>query len=149
VIGVELPVGSGYGDPVVVRLDVAGVTHTFRVHVDGPHVDVESALGHVALTRRPRLVDPAELVAEGSLLAPMPGSVIDVRVGVGDHVSEGDTLVVMEAMKMQHAIAAPAAGVVVELGAEVGSQVDAGTVLAVVDADATETLELAHEGETP
>ncbi len=79
----------------------------------------------------------------------MPGSVIDVRVGVGDHVSEGDTLVVMEAMKMQHAIAAPAAGVVVELGAEVGSQVDAGTVLAVVDADAAESLEPAHEGETP
>ncbi|MEZ5242037.1 MAG: biotin carboxylase N-terminal domain-containing protein [Microthrixaceae bacterium] len=149
VTGVELPVGSGQGDPVVVRLDVAGVTHTFRVHVDGRHVDVESALGHVALTRRPRLVDPAGLVAEGSLLAPMPGSVIDVRVGVGDHVSEGDTLVVMEAMKMQHAIAAPAAGVVVELGAEVGSQVDAGTVLAVVDADAAESLEPAHEGETP
>ncbi len=118
--------------PIAVRLEVAGVTRTFRVHVAGDAVDVESALGHVALIRRAKLVDPSEMVAEGSLLAPMPGSVVDVRVAVGDHVDDGQTLVVMEAMKMQHAIATPSPGTVVELTAEVGQQVDAGTVLAVV-----------------
>ncbi|MEI2699962.1 MAG: acetyl-CoA carboxylase biotin carboxyl carrier protein subunit [Microthrixaceae bacterium] len=104
-------------------------------------MDVESALGHVSLTRRARFVDPADQVAAGSLLAPMPGSVVEVRAAVGDTVAEGQTLVVMEAMKMQHAIDAPAAGVVAELAATVGSQVEAGAVLAVVRAEGDPDIE--------
>ncbi len=133
------------GDPTVVRLVVDGLIHRFRIHVaergDSGDVDVESALGHVSLTRRARFVDPADQVAAGSLLAPMPGSVVEVRAAVGDTVAEGQTLVVMEAMKMQHAIDAPAAGVVAELAATVGSQVEAGAVLAVVRAEGDPDIE--------
>jgi propionyl-CoA carboxylase alpha chain len=116
-----------------VVLEVAGVRRTFTVHVDGDRVDVESALGHVALKRRPRFVDPADQVAAGSLLAPMPGSVISVRAAVGDAVAEGQPILVMEAMKMQHTIAAPYAGTVTELPVQTGQQVGAGEVLAVVE----------------
>ena len=132
--------------PTTVVLDVDGVRHRFAVHRNGDHVDVESPLGHVALHRSPRFVDPADQVAEGSLLAPMPGSVVEVSVTVGDHVSEGQALVVMEAMKMQHTIAAPRAGTVVELAVAVGEQVDAGTVLAVVEPDGTPEEEPPTEG---
>ncbi len=158
VLGVQVPATSEPPDaPVQVRLDVDGVQSAFRVHLDDDlddgghgHVDVESACGHVALVRRARLVDPAALVAEGSLLAPMPGSIVEVRVAVGDQVTEGQTLVVMEAMKMQHTISAPAAGTVVELAAAIGQQVDAGSVLALVEThdstDRVDPTDTSHEG---
>ena len=78
-------------------------------------VDVDHAAGHVALTRLPRFVDPADQVAEGSLLAPMPGTVIAVRVEAGATVTAGQPVLVMEAMKMQHTINAPTDGVVTDL----------------------------------
>ncbi|GAA3671980.1 biotin carboxylase N-terminal domain-containing protein [Nocardioides ginsengisoli] len=122
--------------PATVEIEVDGVARTFTVFtdpVDTDRVDVESSLGHVALRRKPRFVDPSSQVAAGSLLAPMPGSVIAVRAAVGDVVEEGQPILVMEAMKMQHTIAAPYAGTVTELSATAGQQVEAGVVLAVVE----------------
>ncbi len=52
---------------------------------------------------------------------------------MGDHVSQGATILALEAMKMEHAIRAPAAGVVTDLPVAVGTQVDSGSVLAVLD----------------
>jgi propionyl-CoA carboxylase alpha chain len=121
-----------HADPNRVVLAQGGVTRAFDVYVDGAQVDVESSLGHVALTRRPRFVDPADQVATGSLLAPMPGSVIAVNASVGDEVKAGQTILVLEAMKMQHNVAAPHDGVVGEIDVRVGQQVSAGDVLAVV-----------------
>ncbi|WP_188783624.1 acetyl/propionyl/methylcrotonyl-CoA carboxylase subunit alpha [Nocardioides phosphati] len=121
--------------PEQVVLEEGGVRRGFQIHVTGDAVDVESSLGHVALRRKPRFVDPSSQVAEGSLLAPMPGSVVAVHAAVGDEVAEGQPLLVMEAMKMQHTIAAPYAGTVTELSATAGQQVEAGTVLAVVQSN--------------
>lgn len=119
--------------PDQVVLEQGGVRRTFALHVTGDAVDVESSLGHVALRKKSRFVDPSSQVAEGSLLAPMPGSVVAVHAAVGDEVAEGQPLLVMEAMKMQHTIAAPYAGTVTELSATAGQQVEAGTVLAIVE----------------
>jgi propionyl-CoA carboxylase alpha chain len=116
-----------------VELVVAGVSRTFTVFLCGPQVDVESSLGHVALTRQPRFLDPADQVATGSLLAPMPGSVISVQVATGDTVTAGQTVLVLEAMKMQHTVSAPHDGVVTEIDVTVGQQVESGAVLAVVE----------------
>lgn len=133
--------GVGSGGPVTVALSVDGLARDFDVHVEGERVDVESSLGHVALRRTPRFVDPADQVVAGSLLAPMPGSVIAVRAAVGDVVTEGQTILVMEAMKMQHTVAAPYAGTITELAATEGQQVEAGAVLAVVTPDEAEGAE--------
>ena len=94
---------------------------------------MDSAAGAVALTPLPRLPEPVEQVAPGSLLAPMPGSVLRVEVRPGDRVAKGQAVLVLEAMKMEHRIAAPAAGVVAELHVETGRQVEAGAVLAVIE----------------
>ena len=75
-----------------------------------------------------------EQVATGSLVAPMPGSVLSVAVRDGDTVSAGQTLLVMEAMKMQHTLSAPTYGVFSGLGVTPGQQVTAGEVLIVVQA---------------
>ncbi len=113
------------------------VTSRFTVHVVGVRVDVESSLGHVSLRRTPRFVDPADQVASGSLLAPMPGTVVAVAVEVGAEVTAGAPVLVLEAMKMQHTVAAPHSGTVTEIPASVGDQVAAGDVVAVVSTSST------------
>ncbi|GAA4082858.1 acetyl/propionyl/methylcrotonyl-CoA carboxylase subunit alpha [Nocardioides kongjuensis] len=119
--------------PGEVVLEVDGVTRRYDVRVLDDAVLVDGPRGGATLRILPRFVDPSTQVAAGSLLAPMPGSVIAVRAAVGDVVQEGQPILVMEAMKMQHTIAAPYAGTVTELSATAGQQVEAGVVLAVVE----------------
>ena len=128
--------------PDRVTLDADGVRTTYDVRVTGDVVDVDSPHGHVRLGRVPRFTDPAAAVASGSLLAPMPGTVVRVDVETGDRVAAGQTVLVLEAMKMQHTVSAPAAGVVTEIDVKPGAQVAAGEVLAVVADDATTETEL-------
>jgi biotin carboxyl carrier protein len=80
-------------------------------------------------------VVPEPARAAGSLSAPMPGSVLDVRVGVGDHVVRGATLVILEAMKMEHQITAPTDGIVTDVLVTAGQQVTTGAELLVLEAD--------------
>ncbi|MDV7085223.1 ATP-grasp domain-containing protein [Rhodococcus sp. IEGM 248] len=117
-----------------VALDVAGLRRSFEVSRYGDDVFVDSALGPVSLHAAPRFTDPSAVVAEGSLLAPMPGSVIRLGAAAGDSVTAGQPIVWLEAMKMEHTIKAPASGVLTELSVTAGQQVDVGTVLAVVEA---------------
>ena len=83
-------------------------------------------------------------MSAGSLLAPMPGTVRRSNVTVGDSVERGQSIVAIEAMKMEHALNAPAEGVVTELRVIVGQQVDSGTVVAVVDAETADGETSAH-----
>jgi 3-methylcrotonyl-CoA carboxylase alpha subunit len=86
--------------------------------------------------RRVRLHDPAERdtasARAGTLSCPMPGQVIDLRVAAGDRVEPGDVLMVIEAMKMEHAVRAPVAGRVAELRYCVGDRVAEGEELLVL-----------------
>ncbi|WP_151083997.1 acetyl/propionyl/methylcrotonyl-CoA carboxylase subunit alpha [Nocardioides cynanchi] len=119
--------------PDQVTLEADGVRTTYDVAVTGAEVDVDWAAGHVALSVVPRFTDPADAIASGSLLAPMPGTVVAVGVREGEPVEAGQAVLVLEAMKMQHTVAAPHAGTVTELTVAVGTQVAAGEVLAVVE----------------
>ena len=126
-----------------------GMRRSFEVLVgDDGAVDVESSLGHVALRRTPRFVDPADQVATGSLLAPMPGTVVSVAVEVGAEVTAGQPVLVLEAMKMQHTVSAPHDGVVAELSVSTGEQVAAGSVLAVVTEAHPREESASTQGET-
>ncbi|SBW22867.1 hypothetical protein FDG2_3237 [Candidatus Protofrankia californiensis] len=82
----------------------------------------------------PRFVEPGASVAAGSLIAPMPGTVVRVAVEEGEAVTAGDVVLVLEAMKMEHTVTAPQDGVVVEINARQGQTVDGGYVLAVLAA---------------
>jgi propionyl-CoA carboxylase alpha chain len=121
--------------PDEVVLDVGGLLRRFAVarYLDVSYVD--SPFGSVTLESVPRFADPATQVAAGSLLAPMPGTVVRIAVTQGEKVTEGQPLLWLEAMKMQHQINAPADGLVTELAVATGDQVEVGRVLAVVSAE--------------
>lgn len=73
----------------------------------------------------------------GTVKAPMPGLVVRVLVAVGEAVRAGQSLVVLEAMKMENELKAPAAGIVTSIAATVGAAVDKGAVLVVLEGAAT------------
>ncbi len=120
-------------DPHRVGLEVGGHLRWFRVHRrDGVH-HVDGPAGSSTLVELPRF--PAAGIDEepGSLHAPMPGRVVRVHVSEGDEVADGQLLVVMEAMKMEHTLRAPFAGVVTGVRATEGDQVEADAVLVIVE----------------
>ncbi|MFF5669951.1 acetyl/propionyl/methylcrotonyl-CoA carboxylase subunit alpha [Streptomyces hygroscopicus] len=120
-------------DPGRVALEVAGVRRTFEVTAYGDRRYVDTPRGGHAFTALPRFPDPTARTEPGSLLAPMPGTVVRVaEVAVGDRVEAGQSLLWLEAMKMEHRVTAPTAGVLTALHAAVGRQVEVGALLAVV-----------------
>ncbi|MEU3269549.1 biotin carboxylase N-terminal domain-containing protein [Saccharomonospora sp. NPDC006951] len=121
-------------EPDMVVLADNGVRRTFTVGRYPGLVVVDSPLGTVALAPVARFTEPGTELAPGSLVAPMPGTVVRLAVAKGDTVEAGAPLLWLEAMKMEHRITAPADGVVTELPVEAGRQVEQGAVLAVVRA---------------
>ncbi|WEO96780.1 biotin carboxylase N-terminal domain-containing protein [Streptomyces sp. FXJ1.172] len=120
-----------HADARVVVLEADGVQRRFEVFAYGDEVHV----GATRLTALPRFPDPAAQLAPGSLVAPMPGTVVRVAEGLveGAPVTAGQPLIWLEAMKMQHRITAPAAGTLTALPVSAGQQVQPGTLLAVVE----------------
>jgi acetyl/propionyl-CoA carboxylase alpha subunit len=96
--------------------------------VDGTYY-VNSALGQSVFTELPRFTDHSAEELAGGPMAPVPGRVVDIPVAVGYHVEVGDTLVVLEAMKVEHRLTASLAGVVSEVLVNVGDNVDAHQLL--------------------
>ncbi|MGE5135945.1 MAG: biotin carboxylase N-terminal domain-containing protein [Gemmatimonadota bacterium] len=132
--GRELPgVTVHRAAPGEVDLTAGGVRRRVSVHQVGAVAYVDSPLGSSVLTEVPRFPQPEPLMDPGSLLAPMPGTVVRIAVEPGEMVAAGTPVVVIEAMKMEHAVRAPAAGVVAEVGVQVGQAVDTGTPLARVE----------------
>ena len=119
--------------PEMVTLTFAGVTRRYRVERVSATSFVDGPDGASVLVEHDRFPDPGAHVAPGSSLAPMPGGVVRVAVAVGDEVKPGQLLVVLEAMKMEHAVHAAAAGQVSEVSVAVGDQVETGRVLVVVE----------------
>ncbi|MFI1202023.1 biotin carboxylase N-terminal domain-containing protein [Streptomyces sp. NPDC020883] len=115
-----------------VRVTVDGVRHTF--HRGGDWLGRDGDAWHV--TDHDPVAEALRAAARGhgvdALAAPMPGTVTVVKVAVGDEVTAGQGLLVVEAMKMEHVISAPHAGTVTELDVSPGSTVAMDQVLAVV-----------------
>jgi propionyl-CoA carboxylase alpha chain len=122
----------GWSDHVIV-LVLDGVRRTYHVVEHGGMYYVWSTLGSSELREEPRFPTPEANAVQGSCRAPMPGRILAVRVAQGQTVRKGDTLAILEAMKMEHEVVAPHDGVVREVFIEVGQQVEAGDVLAALD----------------
>ncbi|MET0566345.1 MAG: biotin carboxylase N-terminal domain-containing protein [Acidimicrobiia bacterium] len=123
--------------PDRIELSHDGLDHTFSVARYGEIRHVDSERAPVRLDALPRFPSPEAVETPGSLHAPMPGRVVRVEARVGDSVTAGQVLVVLEAMKMEHSLRAPHDGILDEVDCAPGDQVEAGAVLVVIGQPST------------
>ncbi len=115
-----------------ISLDMEGRRLTAHVLGDKGRVWVQTSDGDVSLHEMPRFPEPETEAVAGALVAPMPGKVLAVEVQAGDAVEEGQLLVIVEAMKMEHRVTAPHKGEVGEVRVRAGDQVTGGDLLIVL-----------------
>ncbi|MGA7834005.1 MAG: biotin carboxylase N-terminal domain-containing protein [Acidimicrobiales bacterium] len=124
--------------PRSIDVEINGVRrHPPVTHAHG-HLYVQALRGTVDFVIIPRFEVRGSQLAPGGLNAPMPGLILDVRVAPNQHVLAGETLVVMEAMKMEHVITAPCDGTVSAVFVAKDEQVERDTPLLALEPDAVE-----------
>ena len=119
----------------VARIDylVAGRRHWLKVAEVGDRRLAHGAAGDFGLIELPRHPLPERAEFRGGLMAPMPGKVLSVTVAEGAAVEDGQLLLILEAMKMEHRITAPTAGTVKTMKVKEGDQVANGALLVVIE----------------
>ncbi len=116
-----------------IDVEIDGRRIRARVTRAGNQLIVQGPKGDLQFSEMPRFRPPDADQAAGGFVAQMPGKVIEVRVKVGDRISAGDTVLVLEAMKMEHPMRAIEDAVVRELLVREGEQVESGALLLVVE----------------
>ena len=96
-------------------------------------ITINSGSGDLVFKVLPKFIDPNEIIIEGSLTAPMPGKILNINVKKGSSVKAGETLLILEAMKMEHTIKATSDGQVIELYVKTGDQVESGSDLMKIE----------------
>ena len=116
-------------------IDIEIDSHRFYAHLTevGSEIIINMPFGDVNVSVLPRFIEPGHEIPEGGLIAPMPGKVIDVKVKKGSKVKAGDTLVIIEAMKMEHSIKATETGKIAKVMIQLNDQVDNGATLLVLE----------------
>jgi propionyl-CoA carboxylase alpha chain len=122
-------------EPEGLDVEVDGQRAVWRVSRHGDRLQLTGAGGGVAYGIVPRFSVPEAELPGGAVAAPMPGKVLDVRVGAGDRVAAGQVVLVLEAMKMENHLAAAEDGTVSEVLVAVGDQVDKDVLLLVIESD--------------
>jgi len=126
-----------------VAVEIGGATHVAEIAAGGVVADVMGErvlfldgeawpIAEPSADRAPG----AGGISDGAILSPMPGKVVSVEVADGDRVTKGRRLVVLEAMKMEHALIAPFDGVVDDLMVSAGDQVAEGVLLVRISQEA-------------
>tara|TARA_B100000214_G_scaffold136210_1_gene97041 strand:- start:4358 stop:6280 length:1923 start_codon:yes stop_codon:yes gene_type:complete len=104
-----------------------------KVTQDNDQAVVHGPWGDALFNIIPRFSLPGNELQAGGLIAPMPGKVIDLKVKVGSKVKKGETLVILEAMKMEHQVKASADGKVTKVLIKKDDQLENGALLMVLD----------------
>ena len=116
---------------ISLQLDEKFITATVTENKD--NITLNDGFGDVVFKRLPKFSDPNELIIEGSLTAPMPGKILKINIKKGSRVSQGEALIILEAMKMEHTIKTNTEGTVTEVFVKVGDQVENGADLMKVE----------------
>ncbi len=113
-----------------VDLEVDGRRVFARIDRHGDCWYVAQRDGDLEVREMPKFAPPGAEAFTGGLMAPMPGKVLAVHTDLNTHVEQGDLLMILEAMKMEHRITAPISGSITELSVKAGDQVANGQLLA-------------------
>ena len=116
-----------------IDIEIDGQRFFSKVTKNNKVIVIHMPWGDAVLEILPRFVLPGSEVQAGGLIAPMPGKVIDLKVKVGSKVKKGETLVILEAMKMEHQVKASEDGKVSKLLIRKDDQLENGALLMVVD----------------
>jgi len=119
--------------PLGIDIEVNNSRFFSKVTQDHDNVVIHGPWGDVLFKILPRFTLPGSEQQAGGLVAPMPGKVIDLKVKVGSKVKKGDTLVILEAMKMEHQVKASEDGKVTKVLIKKDDQLENGALLMVVD----------------
>jgi len=118
-----------------VDIEVDGVRILASVTMEGDQLLVQCLGGNKLLIVQPRFISSQEQEQQGSLISPMPGKVVELRVKKGDRVKAGDNLLMIEAMKMNHNVKANEDGIIEELFVQENDQLDYGAVLMIIKSE--------------
>ena len=114
-------------DGDILRVTVDGQTHT---------VEIEGGSGQSKIIRSRRGRSGTQNENSGSIVSSIPGKVVSIDVKVGDIVEKGQTILILEAMKMQNEISSPVSGVVADIFVEEGQSVESNFELASISKEA-------------
>ena len=116
-----------------VDIEIDGIRILSRVSMDGDQLLVQCLGGNKLLIIQPRFKSSYDQEQQGSLVSPMPGKVVELKVKQGDRVKAGDNLLMIEAMKMNHIVKANEDGIIAELFVQENDQLDYGAVLMIIE----------------
>lgn len=114
---------SGFEMPESMQVEVDGETFTVRI----------LAVGDTSTADRPKVSGPPKSEIPGGVKSNMQGMILEMKVGRGDEVKAGQTLLVLEAMKMENPITSPRDGMVADIFVDTGDTVLSGDVLMVIE----------------
>ena len=116
-----------------IRVELDEIILSAQITKQNDLITVNLGKGDVCFKINPRFADPNEVSIEGGLVAPMPGKILKIMNKKGAKVKAGDTLIILEAMKMEHTIKASDQGIISDLFVKVGDQVENGSLLMKID----------------
>ena len=119
-------------DPSGIDIEIGKTRFFSKITKSDENLVVHGPWGDILFKILPRFKSIGQEAKDGGLIAPMPGKVIDLKVKVGSKINKGDTLVVLEAMKMEHTVKAIEDGVIDELFVSQNDQVENGALLMVI-----------------
>lgn len=126
----DVEVGDVHASPITVKVD----GEEFAVEVEREPVPAATPTAGPLTTTAPSAATPTVTVSADEVITPMPGTVMDIEVRVGDVVKHGQQLCNLEAMKMKSPICSTSAGKVAEVRVREGQSVNYGDVLFVLEA---------------
>ena len=120
-------------DNEILECVIDGIRSQYQIYRDEDRLFVFDSFNDIQLKVLPRFVDPSTSSIEGGLLAPMPGKISEVLIKKDQKVKAGQSLMIIEAMKMEQTIKSPNAGKISKIMVKKGQQVENGESLLVID----------------
>ena len=128
------------GNPYAVTVNETAADGTINVTVNGESYsvirEVEPVVEHKRVVVKPAPAKKSDDKAnelQDALCSPLPGTIVGINAKVGQEVKEGDSLIILEAMKMEIPVVAPQDGTVASIDVAVGDAIDSGAVLATLN----------------